>query len=89
MPFVVKIPKGPPKWSVLPLYVTSKMTAVEKKAFQALVKKEREAETMFHKYEVKRDQASTSKAWKYYAVMFKTIDKAEKMQKNLKAKYAS
>ena len=52
------------------------------------VKKEREAHAMFHKYEVKPDQASTTKAWKYYAVMFKTIDKAEKMQKKLKAKYA-
>jgi hypothetical protein len=89
MTFVVKIPKGPPKWSVLPMTVKSRMTAVEKKAFQALVKKEREAHAMFHKYEVKPDQASTTKAWKYYAVMFKTIDKAEKMQKKLKAKYAS
>ena len=89
MTFVVKVPKGPPKWSVLPSYVTSKMTAVEKKTFQGLVKKEREAHAMFHKYEVKPDQASTTKAWKYYGIMFKTIDKAEKMQKKLKAKYAS
>jgi hypothetical protein len=44
---------------------------------------------MFHKYEVKPDQASTTKAWKYYGIMFKTIDKAEKTQKKLKAKYAS
>jgi len=69
--------------------VERRMTAVEKKAFQSLVKKEREAHALFHKYEVKSDQASTTKAWKYYGIMFKTIDKAEKMQRKLKAKYGN
>lgn len=77
------------KWTILPASVKSKMSAAEKKAHASLVKKEREAYTMFHKYEVKPDPASTNKAWKYYAVMFKTIDQGEKFVKKLKAKYAS
>ena len=84
-----KFPKGPPKWSVLPKIVESRMTTGEKKAFHSLVKKEREAHGMFHKYEVKSDEASTTKAWKYYGIMFKTIDKAENMQRKLTAKYGN
>ena len=44
----MKFPKGPPKWSVLPKIVESRMTTGEKKAFHSLVKKEREAS--FHPY---------------------------------------
>lgn len=77
-----------PKWTILPAVIKNKMSAAEKKAHASLVKKEREAQAMFHKYEVRHDQASTNKAWKYYAVMFRTIDQGEKMVKKLKAKYS-
>lgn len=77
----------PLKWAILSSSVSKKMTASEKKAFMALVKKEHEAHEMFHKYEVKTDKVSTAKAWKYYAIMFKALDKAHKMQKKLMAKY--
>lgn len=77
---------NPPKWSVLPAYVKSKMTATEKKKFDTLIKKEKTYSTTFHRYEVVRGQET--KAWKYYGLMFKTIDTIEKLQKKLKTKYA-
>lgn len=77
------------KWAILPSNLSKKMTEPEKRAFKALVKKHEKAYTIFHKYEVKRDNASTAKAWKYYAIMFKALDKAENMKKKLLAKYKS
>ncbi len=85
-PLVLKALKNPPKWSVLPAHVKSKMTAAEKKTFDSLIKKEKTYSTTFHRYEVVRGQET--KAWKYYGLMFKTIDTIEKLQKKLKAKYA-
>ena len=84
-PLVLKALKTPPKWSILPANVKSKMTAAEKTTFQTLIKQEKAYAKTFHRYEVIRGQEN--KAWKYYGLMFKTIDKIEKLQKKLRAKY--
>jgi len=83
---IKKYASGPPKWSILPAYVKTKMTAVEKKKFQDLIKKESAAAKMFHKYEVVVGQEN--RAWKYYGEMFSTISKIEKFQSQLKKRYS-
>jgi hypothetical protein len=83
---IKKYASGPPKWSVIPSYIKAKMTPSEKKSFQNLKTKEASAEKSFHKYEVQIGKEKV--AWKYYGVIFKTIDKLEKFQTMLKKKYS-
>lgn len=75
---IKKYASGPPKWSVIPANVTP----AEKKKFQELIKKEKAAAKMFHKYEV--IIGKERQAWKYYREMFSTIAKLEKMQVRIK-----
>ena len=77
-----------PGFAILPAKLKNKMTPADKKAHATLVKKQSNAYKMFHKYEVRPDPASTAKAWKYYTVTFKLLDKGEKLVNKLKAKYA-
>lgn len=78
---IKKYASGPPRWSV----IKTKMSPSEKKSFQNLKTKEASAKKSFHTYEVQIGKENV--AWKYYGVMFKTIDKLEKFQLMLKKKY--